>query len=794
MRRRTGVLAGIAVLAAISFWAWPWGEKSRPPARAVSSGADNTTREELELEAAVEAEAGEAGAESAEALDESAATFPAEEDSDGVRSVRITGVVFEDRVPASGAQVMAYRGEDRDRREQAALRMVTGADGRFSFELRTAHAVRLEASKGDRLRGATLFYPRELGGKELRIDLKRAVHLAVRVLDRRDRSPIENARVTCALDFRERTDFQEVDPRARWAEREFGPITTDGEGRATLVLVRPGEYEIEAEHDELGVTVVQQLVALDTDPPELMLELSGASKIFGRVVDEDRQPLAKISLILSPKDNALQFGYRRAVSDQDGRYQVHGVEAGKYRLGPESERYTDPGIDIEKKDNNNDLEVELVLKKGLPVSGQVVDTLGSPIAGISLFLGPEAGGTGRNGKSKRDGSFLFEHVSPGSHVLLAVRPGRSGLSDFFQSDADRITVKAGDRDVVLRVRRAAALRVELDVRGAPPPESYHISFQELEREQPASEPKLLIDNLSPGKVRVLVRAKGFAPQLEEVTLTEGATVTASFTLVAEKTLRGEVIDAVSKAPLGSAKVQALAIDRKSPTARAFDAVETATTEEDGTFILRGLPEEKMSLLVRASAHAATLAGPFEVRADAEPVVIALAPGLKVSGRVHSGAVAPEWSTLILRTADRSPTFAMTNADRHGIFEFDDASSGPQKMTIQAELGGVSRSKNIDLDVPAAGLTGLDIDFATGGARLIIRIPPGPEHGWFLTLTHSGGNQTAIARPDQEVIFDHLIAGDYELESRDPSSSGEPRSMKVTIAEGENETRITLPAR
>lgn len=800
------MLAGIAVLLAISYWAWFSQEISRPPARGAKSSAHEAVREAIEHDPEFDPAAGEGGAESAAV----ARSAEAEEGEDGerVRAMRISGVVFEDRVPAAGARVTARRGEESDRPGHTGPAVITGADGRFSFELHSAHGVRVEATKGDRLRGAKLFFPEEFDEKEARIDLKRATLFTVKVIDRRDRSPIENARVSGALDHRTRVDFNEPDPRARWAEREFGPISTDREGRATLLLMHAGDYEIEAEHDALGVAVVERPVALEVDPPELVLELSGASAIFGRVVDEDGQPQAKIPLVLFPKDETRQFGYRRAVSDADGQFQIRGVETGKYRLRSQSNLYPDTAIDIEKKDDNNDLEVEVVLKNGLPVSGRVVDSLDAPVGGLSLFLSPTGGGVGRSGKSKSDGSFLFERVSPGSYVLLAVRAGKSELAEAFQSNSDRLTLKAGDRDVVLRVRRAAALKIELGVRGAPPPKSYEVLIDELKREQPGSKPEFLVDGLSPGMIDVLVRAKGFAPQAQDVGLTEGATVTVSFTLVAEKTLRGVVIDARSKAPLASATVQALPSDRASPERSSFGALEPATTEADGTFILRGLPEAMIRLSVRASAHAVTLFGPVDVREEQEPIVIAVPPGLKVSGRVHAGPLVPEWSTLVLQPTDDYSTISMVTTDKHGAFEFDTAAPGRQKLNIRAELNGGSKSKNLELDVPAAGLTGLDIDFQLGEGRLVVALPSGRTRGALLMLMRgstgtnpedAASHQSAVVQPEQqEQIFEGLPTGEYELQFHELgpnfSTVGAPAKIKVTIAEGEPETRVSVPAR
>src|SRR5262249_20053805 len=159
--------------------------------------------------------------------------------------------------------------------------------------------------------------------------------------------------------------------------------------------------------------------------------------------------------------------------------------------------------DVEKKDDTNDLDIEVELSTGRTIEGRVLDAHDAPVAGFDIVVAHvEAFGLSswdEHAKSRNDGAFVVAPCSEGQYLLRVKHPGEDGMSAVNDRDR-RVRAKCGDRNVVLHARAGATLAGEVRFDGEPPDE-YVIEVDGRKHPQPGSSSAFRIPALSAGQVQ-----------------------------------------------------------------------------------------------------------------------------------------------------------------------------------------------------------------------------------------------------------------------------------------------------
>jgi hypothetical protein len=240
-------------------------------------------------------------------------------------------------------------------------------------------------------------------------------------------------------------------------ERNAGLTREDGSFE--LLLDEPGTYAASVATLDGKLRLPSRNVEVpDADAFTLALDYAGAT-VAGLVQDKaTEQPIAQASVVLQPRTRDAP-GAASAMTGLDGRFVLE-AEPGDYTLRVTAEGYSSAEREVSVSAQGLP-EMSVAMTRGRAVTGKVVDAAGRGIGGIEvLAISSGTGSTpGFSGADRTlgDGTFTVGGLRDGPHVLLAQSTNR----DTF---ALMPAVRSGQRDVILRLRAAA--RVTVQVTGA----------------------------------------------------------------------------------------------------------------------------------------------------------------------------------------------------------------------------------------------------------------------------------------------------------------------------------------
>ncbi len=223
-----------------------------------------------------------------------------------------------------------------------------------------------------------------------------------------------------------------------------------------------------------GAARLVELADPITIPPgatrEIELKAAETCRLSGIVRDDSGAvaPGAKLWLLRAGGSPRLYLqsyeeGDRvgEAQTDAQGRFTIPKVSPGTWRLGPEARMYRDGAplpadalapvaILVEIPLGEQAHEVELVVHRGIAITGKVVDPDGQPVnnAGVGAYANGNWAGT----SCGEDGVFVLGPLAPGSYRLDASPSYHHELAD-----SEYLQVEAGAHDVVLHLRRGCQL-------------------------------------------------------------------------------------------------------------------------------------------------------------------------------------------------------------------------------------------------------------------------------------------------------------------------------------------------
>ncbi|AGC46173.1 hypothetical protein MYSTI_04884 [Myxococcus stipitatus DSM 14675] len=188
-------------------------------------------------------------------------------------------------------------------------------------------------------------------------------------------------------------------------------VLADGDGRFVARVPTPGLYELHAHHSEWGGGEVK--VTAPASGVELPLE--GHAAVEVTVSSEGRRVEGADAVLWVDQEGIFRSDRS---SGPDGVVPMRGLPAGTYTLMASHPDYLASDPRKVTVVDGQTLELEVELKPGAPLTGDVVDTQGTPVTGAALSVVPRSA---EPVVSDARGHFEFRSLRPDRGYRLEVR-------------------------------------------------------------------------------------------------------------------------------------------------------------------------------------------------------------------------------------------------------------------------------------------------------------------------------------------------------------------------------------
>jgi protocatechuate 3,4-dioxygenase beta subunit len=530
------------------------------------------------------------------------------------RPLRLTGQVLREGRPVAGARVHAWGSKHESD-------TASDAQGRFTLEGLRPNTYQVIASHAglDALRLVSL--EPGMDPRDVLLELGTDARVTGTVRDPAGR-PIAGA--TVRVRFNPERDYEDPTAHARTAADgtySLGPLPL---GRYHLSAVAP-------RYNSSSYTVnVPEEGAHSQD-----FTLAPTFLIEGRVLSAAGQPLPDVGLELEEEDTGGESGLWRdsTSSGEDGTFVLEALQPVSYRLRAHHEDFLTTAQTVQAPSSG----VQVVLRAGARVEGEVVDEKEHPVPQAQVVLSPvenpyKYGFDTEESRTDERGRFALEGLEPDTYRLTVW----SGTGGEARSHTRTLEV-SGTEPVRVRLQLPVGLTLSgrvVDGAGKPIPEAT-IDLQAEKLEDPeqvghfqvwqggprtGADGRFQLRHLAAGRYRLSARAEGHhEDDFQGVEARAGAT---DVRIVLEKfaRLRGRVVRADG-----------------TPVTR-FQIDETQVADPQGAFDLPITQSGKQTLVITAPDLTGTTREILLTKGvDTELGEVVLTPGREVRGRVVDAA-------------------------------------------------------------------------------------------------------------------------------------------------------------
>jgi hypothetical protein len=588
-----------------------------------------------------------------------------------VSGTKVSGVVLgADDAPASAVTILV---------DNVPLG-TTGEDGTFALEAPADWKI-IAAVADDRI-GVI-----RRGPRAIRIKLGPASHAKGRVVDLRGRG-VREATVTLSV--------------AAWGllPSSVPTFVTGADGSFSSGPLPAGPYRLMVRRPGFSVAQSEiQLASGSTTSKDVTL--SPTATVEGTIRDEDRRPIA--GALAGAEDRGFSyFASQGSASGPDGRYVLLDVPGDVRTRVHVTRKGLPPATSepFETKAGARVSGIDVVMRAGYEVTGQVVDANDEPVAGALVAATDQQYGVEMvfseygpmrmdHLSTDREGRFTTR-VTRGTWFFAVKAPGyvakiTEGRSVDGPADLGQIVVEEGG-DLSGRVVRASGTPVE--------EAGISINDRALRnvRATTDADGAFTLRELPRGTHEFIVGKADGSRMSKRVEVPSSGVV---FELPDVVTVRGRVVDAETEKPLRDFLV-GIALSQLS-------APKEDRHSEDGSFELEAVPVEGLTIAASAAgyAEARKIVG-LKEGADPEPIEIALPRGMRVHGVVRDEAGRPvEGVSIILMRTVATATGSMSvgegniTTDASGAYSFDSVARGAARFAFSKQ-GFIRAERNVEV--------------------------------------------------------------------------------------------------
>lgn len=217
----------------------------------------------------------------------------------------------------------------------------------------------------------------------------------------------------------------------------------DEEGRWVMNGLYEGAWQIQATAEGYGDSEWVPLTTPRVDSSPIEVVLPAAATVRGIVSAPDGNPIpgAKVTPELDMQETIAAAGGRlqvaEAFSDDAGHFELRGLTPGSIALVASHPDWTPSspvGVDLVEGDLTEG--VELRLRIGGTLTGEVYDNEGEPAGGVMVFLQNQANFMPEWTETEPDGTFRRENMTPGTWNVTAMMGDGGGFDDLISQEGE----------------------------------------------------------------------------------------------------------------------------------------------------------------------------------------------------------------------------------------------------------------------------------------------------------------------------------------------------------------------
>jgi len=327
-----------------------------------------------------------------------------------------------------------------------------------------------------------------------------------------------------------------------------------------------------------------------------------------------------------------------ATTGPDGRFTLSGIAPGQLALRVESERYAPTKSSLEIQPGIPPADLTIELGPGGTIEGIVRDKGGLPLANYMITATTGFGANLRMITSTDEvGHYRIDTIPPGDYMVVSMPTPRGGGGENAQAEMmskmQMQSVKVEEaRTAVLNFPAGggAAITVKGTVRRGRSPVESRVFFvktdaanavQDLASTQTGPDGTFEVRLGGAGEYRAAVMPIDTEPgdvgTSVRFTVPDGKAIVDQDLVLSEAEVSGQVTDLDSGQPLKGARVIAVQLDAEGEIDERTTATSSATTDEDGRFVVAGLEPGDWRLSVLHEGHGSETIGPIEIEPDAK---------------------------------------------------------------------------------------------------------------------------------------------------------------------------------
>jgi len=464
--------------------------------------------------------------------------------------------------------------------------------------------------------------------------------------------------------------------------------TTKADGTFELIAPKSGKNTLIAFAEGYAPARLEASANGSKDRAPLVLRLTRGLEALGRVIDEHGAAIRDATIVAHQAkpdyDRRIVAGLEpRAKSDANGKFVLKGLGTATYILKVSRTNFGSVVVkDINIKPGAANKLDDIALLPEADVRGRVIDVAGRPITNASISATAEEVNTTKTSSDDK-GVFTLKGFSSGTSIVL-----KTVAPNFVENSTALITP---DLDVTITLVQQGSLRGRVqDAETLTPIQTFKITsgYGLNPKTFSSDDGSFELMSLPPGRWSFSAVAAGYQPvEVKAIEIRPGEpTEPVVFSLPKGVRLSGRVVDAATRKGIRNASVlYHVASETKSAEWHFYSRMTAKRTDEEGNFVLDGLPKEKVTIIASAPSYAA--ARQTVLPDENGSVEIVLAKGGSVSGRVIASNAATPLSETKVSLLNLSDSTAMTiPTGEDGTFSFGGMIAGRYQLTAINKLG------------------------------------------------------------------------------------------------------------